>query len=334
MASDGIDTTVEVYTIKIADVNDNPPVITSNGGGISALVSLAENNTAVTTVTATDPDAGTGLIYSIIGGADAAQFDIDASTGRLSFRNAPDFDFPTDADGNNSYLVQVRANDGVLFDDQTLTIAVTGVNESAPSITSNGGSAAAALSVAENSAAVTTLAATDADRGTVLVYSISGGADAALFAIDAGTGALSFVSAPDFETPTDSGADNVYDVIVQVSDGSFVDTQALAVTVTNVNDAPVITSNGGGPAAAISLAENTTAVTAVTSTDPDAGASAVYAISGGADAALFTMTRRRARWPSSPRRISRHRAMQAATTSMMCPSASRTEACSAIRRSR
>lgn len=286
--SDGTLFSAQAAKIIVTNVNE-APVITSNGGGISALVSLAENNTAVTTVTATDPDAGTGLIYSIIGGADAAQFDIDASTGRLSFRNAPDFDFPTDADGNNSYLVQVRANDGVLFDDQTLTIAVTGVNESAPSITSNGGSAAAALSVAENSAAVTTLAATDADRGTVLVYSISGGADAALFAIDAGTGALSFVSAPDFETPTDSGADNVYDVIVQVSDGSFVDTQALAVTVTNVNDAPVITSNGGGPAAAISLAENTTAVTAVTSTDPDAGASAVYAISGGADAALFTI---------------------------------------------
>lgn len=286
--SDGTLFSTQAAKIIVTNVNE-APVITSNGGGLSALISLAENNTAVTTVTATDPDAGTGLIYSITGGADAAQFDIDASTGRLSFRNAPDFDAPTDADGNDSYLVQVRASDGVLFDDQTLTVAVTGVNDSVPTITSNGGGAAAALSVSENSTAVTTLVATDADRGTVLVYSISGGADAALFAIDAGTGALSFVSAPDFETPTDAGADKVYDVIVQVSDGLFVDTQTLAVTVTNVNEAPVITSNGGGPAAAISVAENTAAVTTVTSTDPDAGSSAVYAISGGDDAALFTI---------------------------------------------
>ena len=48
------------------------------------------------------------------------------------------------------------------------------------------------------------------------------------------TGVLSFVTAPDFEVPTDAGANNVYDVIVQTSDGSLIDTQAIAVTVTNV----------------------------------------------------------------------------------------------------
>ena len=56
-----------------------------------------------------------------------------------------------------------------------------------------------------------------------------------------------FASAPDFETPTDAGANNVYNVQVQVSDGTNTDTQDIAVTVTNLNDnAPVITSNGGG----------------------------------------------------------------------------------------
>jgi serralysin len=34
------------------------------------------------------------------------------------------------------------------------------------------------------------------------VYSIAGGADAALFTINASTGALAFVAAPDFEAPT------------------------------------------------------------------------------------------------------------------------------------
>ena len=39
----------------------------------------------------------------------------------------------------------------------------------------------------------------------------------------------------------------------------------------DVNQAPTITSNGGGSSAAISVAENTAAVTTVTATDPDAG---------------------------------------------------------------
>src|SRR5215471_6181223 len=91
------------------------------------------------------------------------------------------------------------------------------------------------ISVAENTTAVTTVAATDADAGTTLTYSIVGGADAGKFTINSSTGALSFVSAPDFEAPTDAGGNNVYDVTVQVSDGSNTDSQAIAVTVTNVS---------------------------------------------------------------------------------------------------
>jgi len=100
----------------------------------------------------------------------------------------------------------------------------------------------------------------DIDAGATLTYSITGGADAAKFTINATTGALSFVSAPDAEAPTDAGANNVYDVQVEVSDGTNADTQAIAVTVTNVNDnTPTITSNGGGATAAINVAENATA---------------------------------------------------------------------------
>ena len=95
------------------------------------------------------------------------------------------------------------------------------------------------------------------------------------------------MTAPNFEAPTDAGGNNVYDVTVQVSDGALTDTQAIAVTVTNVNEAPIITSNGGGSGSAISIAENTTAVTTVTATDADAGATLTYSITGGADAAKF-----------------------------------------------
>ena len=78
----------------------------------------------MTTITATDPDAGAMLTYSIIGRADQARFQLHSMMGTLSFVTSPDFEDPTDTDHNNSYVVRVRASDGTLFDDQTLTINV------------------------------------------------------------------------------------------------------------------------------------------------------------------------------------------------------------------
>ena len=230
------DTATSTLTINVDNVN-SAPVITSNGGAATAAISVAENGTAVTTVVATDVDLTTPT-YSLVGGADQAKFAINATTGALSFVSAPNFEAPTDAGSNNTYEVIVRASDGTLTDDQTITVTVTNANEFAPVISSNGGAATAAISMAENIAAVTTVTATDADL-TTPTYSLVGGADQAKFAINATTGALSFISAPNFEAPTDAGSNNTYEVIVRASDGTLTDDQTITVTVTNANDAPV-----------------------------------------------------------------------------------------------
>jgi hypothetical protein len=95
------------------------------------------------------------------------------------------------------------------------------------------------LSITENTTVVTTVTATDADAGQTLSYSISGGADAGKFTIGSTTGSLSFLTAPNFEAPTDAGGNNIYDLTVQVSDGhGGIDTQAIAVSVTDQNEAP------------------------------------------------------------------------------------------------
>jgi VCBS repeat-containing protein len=62
----------------------------------------------------------------------------------------------------------------------------------------------------------------------------------------------------------------------------------VAITVLAVNDAPVITSNGGADTATIVLPENTTAATTVTATDID-GPTLAYAIIGGADQSKFSI---------------------------------------------
>ncbi len=125
--------------------------------------------------------------------------------------------------------------------------------------------------MAENTTAVTDVNAADPDSGDTLTYSLQAGGDSAFFTIDSASGMLSFVAPPDYETAADANADNVYDLTVVVTDGALPDSQDLTVTVTDVyeNHAPVISSGGGGPTAAVSVVENTTAVTDIDATDID-----------------------------------------------------------------
>ena len=159
-----------------------------------------------------------------------------------------------------------------------------------PIIWSNGGGDSASVLVEENITEVTTVRAFDSP-GDILTFAITGGADSALFDLGSTSGELTFKTAPSFAAPTDAGADGVYDVTVQVTDGLGGEaSQDIAVTVIEKpgNGPPMITSNGGGDSAAILVEENETAVTVVTATDPDLpGDTLTFSINGGADAALF-----------------------------------------------
>ena len=101
--------------------------------------------------------------------------------------------------------------------------------------------AQANVAVAENTTTVTKVAASD-DVGDVLSYKILAGGDGALFTLHPTTNVLSFKSAPDFEKPRDNNKDNVYQVTVQVSDGTDVTVQTLHVSVTNVVGVTIVGS--------------------------------------------------------------------------------------------
>ncbi|MGY8871988.1 MAG: LamG-like jellyroll fold domain-containing protein, partial [Pseudomonadales bacterium] len=101
-----------------------------------------------------------------------------------------------------------------------------------PVIISSGGNDTANISVIDGTTSIATVSAIDNNSGT-MTYSISGGDDALKFLINPSTGVLTFASAPDFSSPTDTNLDNIYKVIVQASDGiDGSDTQAIDVTVT------------------------------------------------------------------------------------------------------
>jgi serine/threonine-protein kinase len=106
------------------------------------------------------------------------------------------------------------------------------------------------VNVAENTVgAFHTAMATDAD-GDALSYSLSGGTDRDDFSISSG-GALSVATPLDFETPADSDDNNVYQIIVAVSDGKASVTQTLSVTVTNVTEGAAPTALPRFPPAAV-----------------------------------------------------------------------------------
>lgn len=148
--------------------------------------------------------------------------------------------YETATKGTFEFVLESSSTDSVVYTGNATDVAgnVSAISEpfvvdTVPDITSNGGGDLATVHVAENTTAVTKVAATDAN-GSTLTYSISGGSDHALFAINATSGALSFIDAPDFEA-RDSGADsNEYDVIVQVSDGRLIAQQQLTVVVDDV----------------------------------------------------------------------------------------------------
>ena len=107
-------------TINVTPINDNSPVITS-----ANTANVVENTTSVLTVTATDADLpAETLLFSIVGGEDQSKFSI-TSGGVLTFRSAPRYDNPTDANADDNYVVQVQVSDGSRIATQTINVAVT-----------------------------------------------------------------------------------------------------------------------------------------------------------------------------------------------------------------
>nr|WP_306790067.1 cadherin-like domain-containing protein [Methylomonas fluvii] len=272
---DGGTSNVVSGSLSITASND-APVVTS------ASLTLSEGQTVTLSAAnfgVSDPD-NTSFTYTV-GSVSGGYFQLSSGAGN----SIPQF---TCAD-LNSGLVQfvddgnevapsfnVTVNDGAL-NSNTLaaTINYSPVNDNAPVISS-----ANTASVNENSpisSVVYTATSSDAD-GNSVTWSLSG-TDAALFSIDPTTGKATLNAAADYESKTN------YSFNVVANDGTFNSSQAVTLSVTNVDDNPVV-----GPTDADS-AVNTVAedaangtVVGITTlvTDADAGATISYSLSDDA----------------------------------------------------
>ena len=286
--------------VRVSD-EEEPPEIT--GAGVFEVV---ENRTRVGQLEATeavDPDAGDEIGgYGIAGGADGGLFAVEA--GELMFRQAPDYEDPSDVEseepqsgaGDNEYIVvvEVRSGEGERERKGSRAIRVrVSDEEEPPEITGAG-----VFEVVENRTRVGQLEAVDQDKQDEITgYGIAGGADGELFEVVEETGELMFREAPDYEDPSDvesaqpasGAADNEYIVVVEVRSGEGErerkGSRAIRVRVSDEEEPPEITSVGP-----FEVVENRTRVGHLEAVDQDKQDEIEgYGIAGGADGGLFAV---------------------------------------------
>lgn len=146
-------------TINLTNVNEGPNLS-------DAVFSLAENSAAATLVgglSASDPDLGDTLTYSIISGNTLNAFVLNPGTGVITVANDAVIDFET----HPTWSLSVQVTDGNgLSDTSTVTINLTNVNE-APQLSITGGAVTfskKAFKKTDGIAIVPTLSVTDPDQ--------------------------------------------------------------------------------------------------------------------------------------------------------------------------
>ena len=245
-------------TISVNALQD-PPTIDSD-----STVSVDENNTVVLSVSGNDVDEDT-LVYSISGGSDGDLFQIDSSSGELSFLNKADFEQPSDSDTNNQYEVEVTVDDsnGNMV-SQNLVITVT--DKDSIITLSN-------LSLDENSAGTNIGSLSsyidDTSSTDTVSYSVSG-TGSELFEVVEGELKLKVDSSADFEILSS------YALTITATSGTANTAFDFNITINDVNDSPsAIDLSSIGVSEKIDGA----VVGTISTADQDTGDTHTYAIS-------------------------------------------------------
>ena len=171
-----------------------------------------ENQTDIIRVTATDPD-GDDLNYSIYGWQDLHHFEINASSGDVRFKLAPDFEEQTDHNKDGVYGIVLRVSDGHVHTDQPVWIWLQNENEAPTDLNASGD-----LQFLEEQPAgilVGNFSAHDSDANTTLTFSMLDGNESSgnqYFILDP-NGTLTTAQVFDYENNESN-----YSIRVRVSD--------------------------------------------------------------------------------------------------------------------
>ena len=251
VANDSFQQSNQTVIITISDMNETFPIFTNESN-----VSVDENNITAFIITAATE---TPSIRYDINGTDLSSFDINKSTGVVTFKTIPDFET------KKLYILNAIAYDeNNNSSEQNMTINIINLNDIAPIFISDNNA-----TVNENQTSVITLVVSDEDNLTAPLFSING-SDASNFSVDSNSGVITFNSAPDFETKAE------YSFSATADDGVQQTLQNITIMINNLNDvAPLITS-----VSTISVDENQLSILTLTATDEDNLSDSNFTISG------------------------------------------------------
>ncbi len=105
-ATSGGQSVSDSFTLEVQSVN-NPPTL--NNAPAGGTINIAESSTYLFDFNATDND-GDSLTFTL-SGSDSSFFELNASSGVIRFKEAPDFETPLDSDQNNSYELSILVSD-------------------------------------------------------------------------------------------------------------------------------------------------------------------------------------------------------------------------------
>ena len=198
-------------------------------------------------VMATDSDANEDDLTYTLGGTDAGSFTV-GENGQIAVGDGTKLDYET----KTTYEVTVIAEDSFGASASIMvTITVTDMDE-APEIMV-GGLAISGMSDVDYAENGTDMVATYSASGPdaeMATWTLEGD-DAGQFSIT--NGMLMFMTAPDYENPADADMDNMYMVTVTADDETYMDTQDVTVTVTNVNEMGTVTLSTMRPQVGVEL---------------------------------------------------------------------------------
>ena len=166
--------TTQAVTVSVSDLDEVAPAFTSGDTATIAENSNPDGDTVVYTAQATDLVESSGAVTFSLkadNNDDAASFSINAQTGEVTLTVNPDFETkPT-------YSFTVVATDGTNSSEQTVTLAITDVDDTAPAkpvialVADTGVNEAAGAEISSNAA----IELSNHESGATIEYSLDGG---------------------------------------------------------------------------------------------------------------------------------------------------------------
>ena len=208
----------ELVVVTVDEAGNQPPVLAAIGPQ-----TVAEGDSLILTITATDPDGIPPTMLALDVPANATFLDNGDGTGLFEF--GPDFY------QSGPYSVTFIADDGLLADSEVVDITVNEVGNVPPVF-----DPIADTTVAEGATLVMTVSAVDPDGGTIFpALSVSTALNNYTF-VDNHDGTGAFTYSPDFVS---AGADSVFFFAVDYGTPQQSSSVGIEITTADVNQPPV-----------------------------------------------------------------------------------------------